>query len=35
MIGMVDVNATVVSKFFGSLSSVKGLSLVVEAGEEK
>jgi len=34
MIGMVNVNAMVV-KSFESLSSVKGLSLVVEAGEEK
>jgi ABC-type uncharacterized transport system ATPase subunit len=32
---MMKVNATVVSKTFGSLRAVKELSLVVEAGEEK
>lgn len=34
MIGMVNVNATVVSKPFGSLRAVEWLSLVVEAGDE-
>jgi hypothetical protein len=32
---MVNVTAMVVSKSFGSLGAVEGLSLVVEAGEEK